>query len=401
MAVSIDNVYQRVLAISNKEQRGYITPQEFNLLAYKAQMDIFESYFHDYKIALLNPGNQSKTADNIEILREKIAVHRVVGDDITFPPDSIGLKAPGILPANVHWLESVYGGSEGEIGNHKIVRVKFGDANVIDTSGELSTNDSRLRLYRYDPQQSGSNGEGTALFHFITEDGVYTETVVENWANEDLPPHWIVYIEENMTGAQVASEFATVVNSDDPYHRATIDPADASIVEIYYLQNRIWELTGPENYEGFFNYPGSAILNIAYDRLGVTDAPIYEEVNRQDFEYIKRNKKLIPTTGGRAIFCKQNKGLDIDLIPHPGIYGNTKCDYIKKPADPKWTYVVVNNRALYNASASDKQDFELHASEESSLTNKILELAGIVVNKPGLSEVVLRNEQMKEAKENR
>ena len=47
MAVSIDNVYQRVLAISNKEQRGYITPQEFNLLAYKAQMDIFESYFHD------------------------------------------------------------------------------------------------------------------------------------------------------------------------------------------------------------------------------------------------------------------------------------------------------------------------------------------------------------------
>jgi len=35
------------------------------------------------------------------------------------------------------------------------------------------------------------------------------------------------------------------------------------------------------------------------------------------------------------------------------------------------------------------------------LTNKILELAGIVLNKPGLSEVVLRNEQIKEAKENR
>ena len=46
MAVSIDTVYQRVLAIANKEQRGYITPQEYNLLANQAQMNIFESYFY-------------------------------------------------------------------------------------------------------------------------------------------------------------------------------------------------------------------------------------------------------------------------------------------------------------------------------------------------------------------
>ena len=51
MAVNIDTVYQKVLALANKEQRGYITPQEFNLLADKAQMDIFENYFHDNKTA--------------------------------------------------------------------------------------------------------------------------------------------------------------------------------------------------------------------------------------------------------------------------------------------------------------------------------------------------------------
>ena len=45
--VSIDRVYQRVLVLSNKEQRGYITPQEFNILANQAQMDIFEQYFYD------------------------------------------------------------------------------------------------------------------------------------------------------------------------------------------------------------------------------------------------------------------------------------------------------------------------------------------------------------------
>jgi hypothetical protein len=47
MAVSIDTVYQRVLAILNKENRGYVTPQEFNLFANQAQLEIFEQYFFD------------------------------------------------------------------------------------------------------------------------------------------------------------------------------------------------------------------------------------------------------------------------------------------------------------------------------------------------------------------
>ena len=42
MAVSVDAVYQKVLAILNKEQRGYVTPQEFNLFANQAQSDLFE-----------------------------------------------------------------------------------------------------------------------------------------------------------------------------------------------------------------------------------------------------------------------------------------------------------------------------------------------------------------------
>ena len=42
MAISVDTVYQKVLALANKEQRGYITPQEFNLYADHAQKEIFE-----------------------------------------------------------------------------------------------------------------------------------------------------------------------------------------------------------------------------------------------------------------------------------------------------------------------------------------------------------------------
>ena len=57
--VNIDTVYQRVLALANKEQRGYITPQEFNLFANQAQMDIFEQYFYDLNQFLRVPGNST------------------------------------------------------------------------------------------------------------------------------------------------------------------------------------------------------------------------------------------------------------------------------------------------------------------------------------------------------
>ena len=76
MAVSIDTVYQRVLAIANKEQRGYITPQEFNLFANQAQMSMFEQYFYDVNQFLRTPGNDKIYSDMVPLLEEKIAIFK-------------------------------------------------------------------------------------------------------------------------------------------------------------------------------------------------------------------------------------------------------------------------------------------------------------------------------------
>jgi len=72
--VNVDRVYQRVLTLANKEQRGYITPQEFNLLANHAQMDIFEQYFYDLNQFRRTPGNDTVHADMVDVLQEKISV---------------------------------------------------------------------------------------------------------------------------------------------------------------------------------------------------------------------------------------------------------------------------------------------------------------------------------------
>lgn len=72
--VPVDTVYQRVLALANKEQRGYITPLEFNLLANQAQMQIFEQYFYDLDQAKRIDSEETSLSDMVELVKNKLSV---------------------------------------------------------------------------------------------------------------------------------------------------------------------------------------------------------------------------------------------------------------------------------------------------------------------------------------
>jgi hypothetical protein len=102
MAVNINTVYQRVLAIANKEQRGYITPQEFNILANQAQMDLFEQYFYDKNQFGRARGNKSNYADPIKILDEKISLFEVYETTL-----STFTNSHHILPADLYRLSNI------------------------------------------------------------------------------------------------------------------------------------------------------------------------------------------------------------------------------------------------------------------------------------------------------
>jgi hypothetical protein len=84
MAISIDTVYQKVLAILNKEQRGYVTPQEFNLFANQAQLDLFEQYFYDINQFGRLPGNDTEYSDMLNILNEKISPFETTSNDLSY-----------------------------------------------------------------------------------------------------------------------------------------------------------------------------------------------------------------------------------------------------------------------------------------------------------------------------
>ena len=78
MAISIDTVYQKVLALANKEQRGYITPQEFNLFANQAQNEIFEQYFYDINQFSRVHGNDIAYSDMLSVLDEKVQIFEAI-----------------------------------------------------------------------------------------------------------------------------------------------------------------------------------------------------------------------------------------------------------------------------------------------------------------------------------
>ena len=79
MAINVNTVYQTVLMILNKEQRGYMTPTEFNTVATQVQLEIFEKYFDDLNQQLRIPQADTDYADRQENIDEKMAIFKTFG----------------------------------------------------------------------------------------------------------------------------------------------------------------------------------------------------------------------------------------------------------------------------------------------------------------------------------
>jgi hypothetical protein len=234
MAVSIDTVYQRVLALANKEQRGYITPQEFNLLANQAQMSIFESYFY-----IKNQRNRAE-------------------------------------PDRFHEL----------------------DETDIDT-----LMGSKLNPFRSVEEVIANGGVEDTFPTTVGVDGVQID---------------VFQTGRVFFGGYVCKKIS--INEAERFNRSGRHRLAAFNSEAVYTDNPV---TGRD-----------IIIYSASDTTG--------------------------ETSGATVEC------------------------FRVPVPANWAYVVVNDKALYNATLA--VNFELHRSEEDTLVTKILELAGIVINKVGLAQ---------------
>ena len=144
-------------------------------------------------------------------------------------------------------------------------------------------------------------------------------------------------------------------------------------------------VSGTLHYNGTtlkFYMPGEDPLfpneDVAYklDRLIYNDSVEIEKVNRHNILNLNGSGLLVPSVL-YPVYTLDEQG--VKVYPNT-IVSNVLVDYIRYPRDPKWTYVsLTGGEPLFDAGATDYQDFELPASDETNLVVKILEYAGVSI----------------------
>ena len=79
MAINVDTVYKTVLLILNQQQRGYMTPDEFNKVGAQVQLNMFENYASDLNQQYRVPQNDTEYANRVKNIDEKIDIFKKIG----------------------------------------------------------------------------------------------------------------------------------------------------------------------------------------------------------------------------------------------------------------------------------------------------------------------------------
>lgn len=134
--VSVDLVYRTVQTIINKDNNGYVSPTEFNLIANKVQMDIFRNYFeeHNRDENKQNRGQTSRGYSNLA-LYERQRINQF-SETRTILKDTVNNKFD--LPKDLYYIEdngivSVEGGRSPsqEVDNRKFIVIEEVSRDII------------------------------------------------------------------------------------------------------------------------------------------------------------------------------------------------------------------------------------------------------------------------------
>jgi|TARA_R110002060_G_scaffold20102_3_gene27368 hypothetical protein len=95
MAINVDTVYKTVLLILNQQQRGYMTPDEFNKVGTQVQLNIFERYADDLNQQYRMPQNDTNYANRVKNIEDNLQFFQrtgataYVGPHFTLTPTDI------------------------------------------------------------------------------------------------------------------------------------------------------------------------------------------------------------------------------------------------------------------------------------------------------------------------
>jgi hypothetical protein len=150
----------------------------------------------------------------------------------------------------------------------------------------------------------------------------------------------------------------------------------------YNAPNNVWSYTGGD----FYRTEGLTLINPAGKRRDVQEIHKGYELNSAI------NSSLNPPSVTYPIYTKI--GLSYRVYPTVASGYSLELFYIRTPKAPKWSYLLVQGNPVYNASASDKQDFELSEVMFPLLVAKIMGYCGVSIREQDVAAIA-DNEEVK------
>jgi len=118
--------------------------------------------------------------------------------------------------------------------------------------------------------------------------------------------------------------------------------------------------------------------------------------NATEFKTIAKFIHTAPSVD-YPIYLQQ--GTNIKVLPI-SINANLTITYLRNPLIPKWTYNFIGGSEVFNPSALDFQDIDLHASDESAVILRTLAKVGINLKEQDLQSAMANQDAVSYNKEN-
>jgi len=148
--------------------------------------------------------------------------------------------------------------------------------------------------------------------------------------------------------------------------------------------------------KGTWSYTGNDLYrseNLSLVEIATQKKIDVELVSKSQLNVLKNS----PMTTPSLLFPAYTKIMDeFKVVPTVPSTHTLELFYLRSPRNPKWTYTNVAGNPVFNPSASDLQDIDLHESLMIPFLTKVLSYCGLSIREPEI-EAYTNSEEMKKA----
>tara|TARA_R110002020_G_scaffold115511_6_gene265537 strand:- start:9837 stop:11054 length:1218 start_codon:yes stop_codon:yes gene_type:complete len=401
MAINVNTVYTTVLSILNKEQRGYITPDEFNKLAAQVQLEIFENYFEDYNQLLRIPQTNTEYVDRQTNINSAIAIFKTFAKPTSVPIGAVldlSITVPGTGYADANNVGTTLAGSNNDLTlNIQTVTPGF----TISTPGTNYTNGIGLATVT----GTTGNNDLTVNINSVSSTGEITGLTINQ------PGTGYTGGNEVLTITQAGSSGTGAITLTSASIGA-IASASVNALGSGYSVNDVVNINGGgANATATINSINTDLYFLPPSNTHRIGTVIYknkeiQRVDRNELLYLNLSPITKPSETFPVYLYEQatqgtsgsNTGQQHVLVYPKSITTVSDIDisYIRKPNNPIWGFTVGTlGQYIYNSSTSTQ--FELSNVEQTEVIVRILAYAGVVIRDPQIVQVATQAIQAEES----